>query len=285
VSLKGIKTISVYIGGMFHWICPECGREIPPTVQECPACDPKAIAVEPVAPVIAESVLPLIPGQVPVVVPPLVPETEPKPVLAAVSPPVATPADPPGLRELAIALGIIDEPAPPELSPPFAIEPPQAAVALLAPPQASAPAVPAAPPLESPAPQISAPGPVLAMAPLRSYHPGAGRAIRPALPKNRMLAPDSGPRITLPGPALPPGLVSLKDARVVTVLGEAAQRSKRGVPGWLVSLSVTTVLRLDGFVLPAASLLGRREARSAARGSAGRCSRPCSADPITLVDK
>ena len=24
---------------MFHWICPECGREIAPTVRECPACD------------------------------------------------------------------------------------------------------------------------------------------------------------------------------------------------------------------------------------------------------
>src|SRR5580698_2697288 len=24
---------------MFHWICPECGCEIAPTVRECPACD------------------------------------------------------------------------------------------------------------------------------------------------------------------------------------------------------------------------------------------------------
>jgi hypothetical protein len=24
---------------MFHWICPECGREIAPTVRECPACE------------------------------------------------------------------------------------------------------------------------------------------------------------------------------------------------------------------------------------------------------
>ena len=29
---------------MFHWICPECGREISPTVLECSACDPKASA-------------------------------------------------------------------------------------------------------------------------------------------------------------------------------------------------------------------------------------------------
>lgn len=27
---------------MFHWICPECGREIAPSVRECPSCDPVA---------------------------------------------------------------------------------------------------------------------------------------------------------------------------------------------------------------------------------------------------
>ena len=31
---------------MFHWICPECGREIAPTIRECPACDPVAATVE-----------------------------------------------------------------------------------------------------------------------------------------------------------------------------------------------------------------------------------------------
>src|SRR5579872_333052 len=33
---------------MFHWICPECGREIPPAVKECPACDPSATIEMPV---------------------------------------------------------------------------------------------------------------------------------------------------------------------------------------------------------------------------------------------
>ncbi|HXP85904.1 MAG TPA: hypothetical protein VN841_14365 [Bryobacteraceae bacterium] len=32
---------------MFHWICPECGREIPPAVKECPDCDPQAISATP----------------------------------------------------------------------------------------------------------------------------------------------------------------------------------------------------------------------------------------------
>jgi hypothetical protein len=31
---------------MFHWICPECGREIAPTIRECPVCDPVAATVE-----------------------------------------------------------------------------------------------------------------------------------------------------------------------------------------------------------------------------------------------
>src|SRR6266478_143770 len=31
---------------MFHWICPECGREIAPTMRECPVCDPVAATVE-----------------------------------------------------------------------------------------------------------------------------------------------------------------------------------------------------------------------------------------------
>lgn len=32
---------------MFHWICPECGREIPPAMKECPACDASAGAARP----------------------------------------------------------------------------------------------------------------------------------------------------------------------------------------------------------------------------------------------
>src|SRR5580700_3086745 len=38
---------------MFHWICPECGREIPPSVRECQACDPSAAASSVVEPILA----------------------------------------------------------------------------------------------------------------------------------------------------------------------------------------------------------------------------------------
>jgi len=133
------------------------------------------------------------------------------------------------------------------LTPVLEIEAPQAAVALLAPPEEAQPAPePPPPPAEPPVPEMSVPGPLLALAPLHSYSPRTARAIQPAPPKPRILMPDSGPRITLPGPALPPELLSLKDAGVVTVLGDPPSRRKPGVPGWLVSLFVTVVLLVSG---------------------------------------
>jgi hypothetical protein len=93
---------------MFHWICPECGREIAPTVRECPVCDPiagtvgTALAGEVEAParasnVAAEPVLDIAPpapetqveapvvaaGVVLMLAPPVVPRIDPPPVLAA----------------------------------------------------------------------------------------------------------------------------------------------------------------------------------------------------------
>ena len=58
--------------------------------------------------------------------------------------------------------------------------------------------------------------------------------MQPAPPRAGILRPDSGPRITLPGPALPPQLASLQNARVVTELGNSP-RSSRRLPGWLIS--------------------------------------------------
>src|SRR5437879_7000987 len=148
-----MKTISVYSGGMFHWICPECGREIPPNQRECPACDPKAITA-----VLIE----------------VIPEAAP--------PAAAMPTDPIGLRQMAIALGILDaepaavaEPAP-VLALVRASEAPQLAFALLAPPaEEVALAKPELPPEPAPAPGPSAPGPLLKLFPLGSYFPGPGR--------------------------------------------------------------------------------------------------------------
>ncbi len=226
-----MKTISVYDGDMFHWICPECGREIPPNQRECPACDPKAVARE------AEQGLdvPVAAADVP---------SEPS---------AQVPPDAAGLRQMAIALGILDAepeavPAPAvvaEPAPVLALAPasdaPQAAVALLAPP---AEAKPELPPEPFPAPEPSAPGPLLKLFPLRSYFLGAGRAVQPVALKARILRPDCGPRITLPGPMLPPALESLEGAGVVTVLRTPPRLSGAGVPGWLVSVLVALVLFL-----------------------------------------
>src|SRR5258708_34554674 len=33
---------------MFTWICPTCGKEVPPSMDECPRCKPAAPVVQPV---------------------------------------------------------------------------------------------------------------------------------------------------------------------------------------------------------------------------------------------
>lgn len=94
----------------------------------------------------------------------------------------------------------------------------------------------------------------LKFAPLQDYSAAATRAMRPAAPPAKILMPDSGPRMTLPGPALPAQLNVRENLHVVTVLGDRPQR--RGIPGWLVSFLVMASLLLAGgavlfYVLPA----------------------------------
>jgi hypothetical protein len=90
---------------------------------------------------------------------------------------------------------------------------------------------------------------------MQEYTPATSRSIQPVPPRAQILATDSGPRITLPGPALPPELTRLQDANVLTVIGEnTAQRTKeaipptakQGAPGWLVSVLVMLLLLAAG---------------------------------------
>jgi FlaG/FlaF family flagellin (archaellin) len=90
---------------------------------------------------------------------------------------------------------------------------------------------------------------------MQDYTPATSRSIQPVPPRPQILSADSGPRITLPGPTLPPELSRLQDANVVTVIGEqTAQRTKeaippskgKGAPGWLVSGIVMLVLLAVG---------------------------------------
>jgi len=75
---------------MFTWICPQCGREVPPSYTECPDCTRKpAGAGQPVAapppsavPVL-EPVSAIAPGPPEPALPPLAPPIEPPPVYQA----------------------------------------------------------------------------------------------------------------------------------------------------------------------------------------------------------
>jgi hypothetical protein len=101
---------------------------------------------------------------------------------------------------------------------------------------------------------------------MQDYKPATSRSILPVPPRQQILAADSGPRITLPGPTLPPELTRLHDANVVTVIGEqTAQRTKEaippakggGAPGWLVSALVMVVLLAAGLAVVYFLLLPR----------------------------
>jgi len=362
---------------MFHWICPECGREIPPAVKECPDCDPKAASVaaipEPVAPpplpVVApppapvlstEAALPIDPllalaesiraAQVPVEpapahpapespasepvqpeepaeevavlvaaepvaeaaaaaaeeIPPVAEVREPEPhpeapleaapvapppevpapIAAPIAAPLSTisaepadekPREPLLLAEAPRVLALL-APAPPEpISQDdimteeidlreFAGTIPEIARALAAEPQAPQPPAPqpaeavsvtsikpqpTAPPEHRPGPPLALDlaastaelplaerppsGSWLQLAGLQDYKEPARRAMQPAVPEVKILAPDSGPRVTLPGPTLPPELTSLEQAHL-TVLPNHTLRAPSALPGWAVSL-------------------------------------------------
>jgi hypothetical protein len=107
----------------------------------------------------------------------------------------------------------------------------------------------------APEPQPEPAGPTLPFAPMQDYTPATSRSIMPVPPPQQILSADSGPRITLPGPTLPPELTRLQDANVLTVIGEdTAQRTKEaippskrgGTPGWVVSVFVMLLLLAAG---------------------------------------
>jgi len=89
-------------------------------------------------------------------------------------------------------------------------------------------------PLESIPEEKPPSGSWLQLAPLQDYTLIAGRSMHPAAPNKGIAARDDGPKMTLPGPALPPQLVKLQDAGVVTFLGEQRRSSLR-LPGWMIS--------------------------------------------------
>lgn len=147
----------------------------------------------------------------------------------------------------------------------FALQPDAGALALLAPPEA-APApvenaaieappepVPPLPPTitalaspEEPAAQKAPSGSWLQLAPLQDYSAATARAMQPVPFATKILTPDSGPRMTLPGPTLPPELARFQNANLVTVIGSASRTGKFRLPGWTVSFLVMLVLLVIG---------------------------------------
>jgi|SRR5579883_684018 hypothetical protein len=252
---------------MFHWICPECGREIPPAVKECPACDPgmKAPPVEPAAPPLAALAAEPEPAPDPLLAlaehirrAQQEPEPEPEPEPAAVGVAAASAAPPaisitqffPKIEAIALlappAEGKTLPPAPLAAAATVPVEPTSARTAPEpAKPQPVAHAVPVITDL----PQEKLPsGSWLRLAPLQDYTAAAAERMRPAPPRNSVLVQDAGPRITLPGPALPPALQSFQDAGVVTVIGPP-KASRRRLPGWLASAMIVLGIPLAGGAL------------------------------------
>jgi hypothetical protein len=139
---------------------------------------------------------------------------------------------------------------------------PPTQLALLAPPEpAASPAEPAPEPeplsperravadiaaAEEPVGDKAPSGSWLQLAPLQDYSAAATRAMQPAPPSGKILTPDSGPRITLPGPTLPPELARFQDANLATVLNEGPRSRKIRLKGFGISVGVMLLLGLMG---------------------------------------
>jgi hypothetical protein len=106
---------------MFTWICPQCGREVPPAYNDCPNCHPK-VAPEG-SPVQPEPVVPVVP-----INPPAPQPWVPSPVAAAPPPPPPPAYVPPVYQQ-----------APPVYQPPPPVYPPSPAHSFLGQVQAPPP--------------------------------------------------------------------------------------------------------------------------------------------------
>ena len=73
-----------------------------------------------------------------------------------------------------------------------------------------------------------------------------GRSIRAARPNGKPCKPDTSPRMTLPGPTLPPALEHLQGAGLAGVSTAKTSKGKTKASGWLVSVTVMLVLLFMG---------------------------------------
>ena len=86
---------------MFTWICPQCGREVPPSYDECPDCAARAKSGAPPAPAAAQP-SPPVPEATPAAPPP--PPAYAPPAVAPLPPAYAAPAPRSGLPTWLLAI-------------------------------------------------------------------------------------------------------------------------------------------------------------------------------------
>jgi hypothetical protein len=122
----------------------------------------------------------------------------------------------------------------------------------------------------------------LQLAPLQHYS-AATRAMEPFPFAAKILTPDSGPRMTLPGPTLPPELARFQNANLVTVIGDVPRTGKFRVAGWAVSFLVMAALLIVGvgvvfYFLPVAH--SSAETQAPAVEGHGNTSQPAAPAPL-----
>ena len=88
--------------------------------------------------------------------------------------------------------------------------------------------------------------PALILAPLQDSA-ALGNRIRPAKPSAKLMRSEPGPRITLPGPALPKALNSLEDAGISKILVDRPRPAKKRSRGWVTG-TLAAVALLGCFV-------------------------------------
>jgi hypothetical protein len=92
---------------MFTWICPQCGREVPPAYTECPDCTkrtPSVAAAAPPSSIAYRDPAPAAPVEPPAEIKPLIPPVELPPVP---QPPVSIPRPAPVKRGFPVWLAFV----------------------------------------------------------------------------------------------------------------------------------------------------------------------------------
>jgi hypothetical protein len=234
---------------MFHWICPECGREIAPGVKECPVCDPQPSPQVPAHEELEQAVPVLIPeiisfdpeirlreivGRMRGMREPLASRTA-KPLLELrkEASRETAPKAPAMAQRLHDAAMRGPAPAAPGRAPirGLRLDPLGAGVALFS---------------KIPAPGSPSRQRSLHAAPLSSIAGPMSRRITAAAPPASTIRSAAGPEWPLEGPVLPHELASLEGAGIAQVIGvdRAPERVTAGsrIPSWVMTALVAATM-------------------------------------------